>query len=295
MAVGQQTLSHVVVPESGSDEERPVLVAATPTDRGQRALAAGCAVARRLGLPLHAYQILQSDEFGGRGETTLDDLARHVRESASTPASAHVACFPEHYVDEEYGRAAALVDAATRSGAKLIVIGRHAAGASKKPLTGTMTNRLLQYTPCPVLIAANDPPRPYRKVVVAADFSPISFKAVRAAIEFAPGADITVVHAVDEKSNKPARDSSGGMDSIENLIEVVIHEAPRNTDCHFEPKVVSGPPGQALAACVSEMQPDLLVLGTKGRTGLARIILGSIAARFVDDPPCDLLLLKSPD
>ena len=44
---------------------------------------------------------------------------------------------------------------------------------------------------------------------------------------------------------------------------------------------------------MSEFCPDLLVLGTHGRTGVAHATLGSVAIDFLKDPPCDVLVTKA--
>ena len=44
---------------------------------------------------------------------------------------------------------------------------------------------------------------------------------------------------------------------------------------------------------VSRLNPDLLVIGTHGRTGVAHAFLGSVAEDLLKNPPCDVLVVKA--
>lgn len=307
MASERKALKATVIPADdapGAPAAGPVLVATTPSDRGRRALSAASSFCARTGRPLTACRVLEGGRFAAESESALAELSAGLRQHLASnpiPCEAEVIAYPPHYNDAEYGRAVCIVDAATEKGAELIVIGPHDLGAGRKVLGSTMTQRLLQYAPCPVLIAANDPARAFGRVLIAVDFSPVSFEAVEQAMRLAPGAEIHTVYVNDPKSKEPFRDSEGGRESLDNLVGAVIAEAqgrgelspadPLPTVIHH---IVEGAPAAALAEVVAEVGPDLMVLGTRGRTGLARAILGSVAARFIDEPPCDLLVLRSP-
>ena len=69
------------------------------------------------------------------------------------------------------------------------------------------------------------------------------------------------------------------------------------------PDEESGPPLDALALPgdvhgvihgeIQRLQPDLLVMGTHGRAGVANLLLGSVAVEFLNKPPCDVLAVKA--
>jgi nucleotide-binding universal stress UspA family protein len=277
---------------------QPILVACTNSERGRRALAAAARLASAGQRKLFAYQVLTRAEFKADAEESLKELASEVRAVAGTEGGgcvAEVAAYRGHYDDDEFGRAVCLVDAATERQADLIVSGTQNRSGGSKPVSGTMTQRLLQHLPCPLLIAANEPPRPYRQVLVAIDFSAVSFALVKAAAELAPHADIHLIHVTDGPEGHGREETA----DLEKLIETVAKGATSDGNGgsvprRFVPKVIVGSPGKAISDAVDALKPDLLVLGTKGRTGLARMLLGSVAARFVDEPPCDLLVLRSP-
>lgn len=59
-----------------------------------------------------------------------------------------------------------------------------------------------------------------------------------------------------------------------------------------ETKVVLGDPAKALVQAVRDEGVDLLVVGSHGRTGLTRLLLGSVSAHVVGHAPCSVLVVK---
>src|SRR5262249_40066273 len=58
----------------------------------------------------------------------------------------------------------------------------------------------------------------------------------------------------------------------------------------FEP----GAPADRILHAAAERRPDLLVLGTHGRSGLSRLILGSVAERVLQRAACPVLTVHAP-
>jgi nucleotide-binding universal stress UspA family protein len=56
-----------------------------------------------------------------------------------------------------------------------------------------------------------------------------------------------------------------------------------------------GPPDLEILAAAADIQSDLIVMGSVGRTGLSRILLGSVAERVLQAMPCSILLVKAED
>lgn len=59
-----------------------------------------------------------------------------------------------------------------------------------------------------------------------------------------------------------------------------------------EGRVLMGDPRDALVLAAKEERVDLLVLGSHGRTGLARFLLGSVSSHAVNHAPCSVLVVK---
>ncbi len=61
-----------------------------------------------------------------------------------------------------------------------------------------------------------------------------------------------------------------------------------------EQRVEVGPPVEQILALTQREQVDLIVMGTRGRTGLARMVMGSVAEQVVRQAPCPVLMVKTP-
>jgi nucleotide-binding universal stress UspA family protein len=61
-----------------------------------------------------------------------------------------------------------------------------------------------------------------------------------------------------------------------------------------EHRLVAGDPGAEILRAAREEPCDLIVMGTHGRTGLGRVLLGSVAEQVVRRAPCPALTVKAP-
>jgi universal stress protein A len=61
-----------------------------------------------------------------------------------------------------------------------------------------------------------------------------------------------------------------------------------------ERRMVLGDPGEEILKIANELKADLIVMGTHGRTGLRRMVTGSVAERVLRHAPCPVLAVKTP-
>jgi nucleotide-binding universal stress UspA family protein len=61
-----------------------------------------------------------------------------------------------------------------------------------------------------------------------------------------------------------------------------------------EALVEEGPPALVISDVAKRLPADLIVMGTRGRTGLAHVLLGSVAERTIRTAPCPVLTVKHP-
>lgn len=64
------------------------------------------------------------------------------------------------------------------------------------------------------------------------------------------------------------------------------------TDLPVETRVLVGPPGPSIVECAKNCQADMIVMGTHGRSGLSRLIMGSVAEYVHRHAPCPVLTIK---
>lgn len=136
------------------------------------------------------------------------------------------------------------------------------------------------------------------KVLLASDDEPYSEEAVNEVGRrpWAEGTTVRVLHAVD-KFVPPAQelwhDAGGDLDQARSEIkERVSESAERTADwlreqgLSAEAAVRDGKPGSTIVEEAKEWGADLIVIGSRGHTGLRRLIEGSVSHYVVDHAPC---------
>lgn len=140
-------------------------------------------------------------------------------------------------------------------------------------------------------------------ILVAIDFSDDSRLALRRALEIADRFDakVTLVHAIDLTGLRGAAPelyvdipslAARIRDSAEaGLREIAAAEDPEGRRI-VAAEVYEGRPANAIVEAAREKKASLIVTGTHGRTGLSRMVLGSVAERVVRHAPCDVLVVR---
>jgi nucleotide-binding universal stress UspA family protein len=139
----------------------------------------------------------------------------------------------------------------------------------------------------------------YRKVVVGIDFSEASLRALETALnlELAENGRLYLVHVVDGPvSTVPPFGELTHLepDVREGLDEKLKEFIPENYQAldHIETVILHGPPSRQLAQFAESVSAEMIVTGTRGLTGLSRILLGSTAEHLLRVAPCQVLVVK---
>jgi nucleotide-binding universal stress UspA family protein len=69
---------------------------------------------------------------------------------------------------------------------------------------------------------------------------------------------------------------------------------PLDRSIHVERRLEDGDPATVILRIARETPCDLIVMGTQGRTGLARVLMGSVAEQVVRRAPCPVLTIRTP-
>jgi len=135
-----------------------------------------------------------------------------------------------------------------------------------------------------------------KKILAPIDFSEYSMRAMHSAWELACeiGAELHVVHVVEPHfiitSRELARESSMLEQGEEELRRIKKDEF-RDSD-KVTTSVMVGPPVTSLADYANQHQINLIVMGTHGRTGGERLLIGSVSEKLVRNAPCSVLILR---
>jgi len=140
-----------------------------------------------------------------------------------------------------------------------------------------------------------------RKIVVATDFSGSAQRALDVALAIAARgkAEIHLVHALEVPRAVfspyamaiPDDLISGAREAARKLLEAAAARV-RERGISVATTLASVPAGASLAGVAKEVGADLVVVGSRGHTGLARIALGSVAENTVQQSPVSVLTVR---
>jgi nucleotide-binding universal stress UspA family protein len=255
----------ILVPTDGSD------VAAAAAD-------AAVALARRFGADVHALYVRDSDDDRGeRATTAVADRAAAADVTATTAV-----------VDAEGPVHRRILDYGDEHDADCIVMGTHGRTGLDRFVLGSVAERTLRESPVPVLTVHEETvvDRDLDAILVPTDGSAGAAAAAAHAVDLAvaTGATLHVVHVVDV-GVLPIDGSGAVLDELQRVgrraLDSVVERAEEADVSTIRASVLSGTPYRAISDYADAEAIDLVVMGTHGRTGFDRYLLGSVTERVV--------------
>jgi len=235
--------------------------------------------------------------------TRASDTAMDHLRSAAGRIHAELALPVELQLAE--GKAHAQIAArAIEIGADLVVVGAHGEHFVLDVFTGTTAQRVQRFSAVPVLVVRQASLYRYEKVLVATDFSAASAAAARAALRFFPGATFHILHVFDAPF--AGRLGSVGVDkaAIEDYRRQIGDQAQRELETFVRETGLEGSAASIrvrhgyVPTCIKERAADLdvdvIVLGTQGKSWLEIGLLGSVTEHVAAESAADVLLVRPP-
>lgn len=175
---------------------------------------------------------------------------------------------------------------AAAEGADLLVVGRRDRSHVRHLLLGSVADQCIRYAPCPTMVVPapddqlGDPTGP---IVVGVDSSPDAQRALRWAVDAAgrSGCTVAAIHCWDDPmaGTGELSDPPPDLDLLEELarrrLTAWVFDAAIPDGRHLHPLVRRGDPAIILVHEASAAR--LLVVGSRGRGGFSRLLLGSVA------------------
>lgn len=188
---------------------------------------------------------------------------------------------------------ACILESVDKAQPKLIVMGTEGRTGWDRLRLGSTAQTVVRQAPCPVLavhggIAGDLLRRPTRvkleRLLLATDFSPSAEAARQVVSRLArlTNARVCVVYVVDSESG-----AGGGLWKLNGLAAAL-----RRQDLDLEGLCVTGDPIEAILHHAARWEADVIVVGTKGRSGLARVVLGSVAEGLLRRAGFPVLVVK---
>jgi nucleotide-binding universal stress UspA family protein len=137
-----------------------------------------------------------------------------------------------------------------------------------------------------------------KKILFPTDFSHCSDAALPVATSLArdTGARLLIAHVEEPPMAYGGGEMYYGMPdpATEDLRAMLLKVVPTDPQVPYEHHLVVGDPAVAIADLAKSEGVDLIVMGTHGRTGLRRLLMGSVAEAIVRRATCPVFVLKEP-
>ena len=245
-------------------------------------------------------------ESGIGDETEEEQDARHLKEAIER---AEIALKRPDLTLEGFlvrGRpASAIVDEAGAMEADLVVLGSRGHGTIATMVLGSTASEVVDHAPCPVLVArsgtlgtvalADDgsssaggaesvvatwPLFADREISVVA----VAEVGVPVAAGFTPGLYDQVLESYTRSVDEARQEVAEASQSVANRLS--------DAGLRATPVVLEGDPASEIVRYATERRAGTIVMGTRGRTGLARLLLGSVARNVLVHAPCSVLIIR---
>jgi nucleotide-binding universal stress UspA family protein len=196
---------------------------------------------------------------------------------------------------------AAIVSRAEEAGADLVVVGGKGASGLKMERLGEVAEKVVRHAPVSVLVARRGPGG--GKVLAATDLSDASLPALTAAAEESRRrkATLTVIHNVDPELKEigPAILSALVQVFSDDYLAELGHaarsrlvEALERLGVKGDVVITPGSAGASILRLTEKLPAELVVVANSGSTGLASVLLGSVAETVVRWAPCSVLVVR---
>ncbi len=306
---------------------RRILLPIDGSPPSEHAAAVGLALARRLGATVVLVHVIEPQRYRELrdyqealerartvGRALLEQWERKAQRQKVSCTTQLTSTEPE----SRPGVAEALVDAGIAHGCDLVVMGTHGRTGLPRVLLGSVAERMARLAPTPLLLVRGDDTRPtlFKRILVAFDGSAYSELALQHADALAGAleARLSVVYVVPDLSQLYLSAGRAWMFADQQQLqaqlaqeqqrlreqgEFILQEALKRCE-HCKPaRTVLREAGRHLIGerireVADEESAELIVMGTHGRTGLRKFLLGSVAEDVAQQARQPVLLVRNP-
>lgn len=196
-----------------------------------------------------------------------------------------------------------IMQVAEEEKAGLIILGSHGLTGLKKFFLGSISDGVVRYAHCPVLIVRGETTQ-IQRILLASDGSDDSEKAtcIAAGLARALSAELTVVHVVE--AGKPSlgispdgltqADYNSQLDRVmQQYVDHALHGTHTggpSTDCRI--CQLQGHPAEMVTKYAEDHGTDLIVVGSRGLGGFQRLLMGSVSDAIVHHANCPVLVVR---
>ncbi|WP_267643470.1 universal stress protein [Haloarchaeobius amylolyticus] len=284
-----------------------LLVPTDGSDVAQNATEYATGLARRFGAEVHLVWVLTewSPPLGVAlpDDTALVEAAEDFLDEAAESVRAEGVDVTTQILESDDGVADEIVDYAESAGVEAIVMGTEGRTGIGRLTLGSTTESVLRQSELPVFTVREETDRmrpTFDRILAPTDGSKPSLAAVdhAASLAVATGATLDILHVMEPAPGWDGVSTGALNDALEEAGENTLDAAiDRVTDLgvsSVERSLVWGVPHSAILRHAEETAADCIVMGTRGRSGLTKELLGSVTQRVVRRSPVPVVGLHGP-
>jgi universal stress protein E len=280
----------------------PAILATTDlSPRSEPTLQRAAQIAAKSGHSLHIVHVIDSDQGALLPQALIDQTTAlfDAQVSSLLPEDADE---PVRHI--RHGSPFdSILALATEIDAELIVVGGHRHNLVERVFVGTTGERVMRLGSLPVLRAKRAGDQRWRKIVAATDMSACSARALHSAysLNLVDDAEVVIAHIFDPVSEgitlSMGPDDTRAHERIRERKDAALSEMAeflRQHDLERPGQRLLAIPARAfngLQEVVNGESPDLVIMGTRGLSGVQRLAMGSLAESAVRDLQCDVLVV----
>lgn len=277
-------------------KRKTILFATDFTANDQQAFQVACQFSRLWNATLLIVHVNDSDD---ESETMPPKLTSRSQLFSIYPDDIDVRY--EHLL-KEGDPAEQIVEVAHSENAMLIVLGTHGRKGFSRIVSGSVAEHVIRDADCPVMTirestSLQSDEEKQLRILVPIDFSVYSYAALDFASQMGKslGAELTILHVDDTTDAAEFARVAGTQEAglHESKIWKQLKEyVPTDPGIKYSHKLVLGEPDEQIAHYLNSKHYDFIVIGTHGRTGFQRAVMGSVAEKVVRDADCPVITVK---
>lgn len=278
----------------------PQIVAATDfSTRSQRAVRRAGHLARQIAAELTLVHVVDDDQPQALVELEHREADKILNEQIASIAELRgLRCQAVVTTGEAFD---GILKTAKSTAADLIVMGAHRKQLLRDIFIGTTIERVIRTGPYPVLMVNTDTEHPYRYVIAGVDMSEPSAHAIKVAktLGMVDNINLTIVHAFIAVAKGKLHVANAPQDQIEGYVAQERMNASKELfafltaqglgDPQWSHHVEEGGAFEVISRIVKETMPDLVIIGTHGRSAVVKMLIGSVAEEALRSLDVDIL------
>lgn len=271
-------------------ELKSILLATDRSEFSKGAIREAINFSRACGTRLGVLQVLEfNPEFEASGTSFVEAMEQtaqaHFNEIRELAAEDNVEC--DIIIRRSEQAYEAIIEEAAKRRADIIIMGRRGRTGLTKLVLGSQTAKTIAYAQCKVLVVPKDNEIKGEGILLATDGSKYSESAELEAINMAARCPfVKHFYAASVVSHKDKIPEAQAV-----LDKVKENAAKRGLTVETLPLV--GEPYKAIVNATAESGSDIVIMGTHGRTGLSRLLMGSVAERVIALSGSSILVTKT--